>query len=128
MGFDGRSVVEWVDGASRMYVMPFERAPTAGPSVGRALCAPRATSTMWQLSYALDEASARALSARGGGALLAAACARCEGWAAPAVHALLRSTAPDEVTGYPLYDRSARPAEGPAPPATEGRAEGAAAG
>ena len=61
-------------------------------------------STMWQLSFPIAEADARALGAGGGAALLADARARCAGWTAP-LEALFAATDPADVTGYPAYDR-----------------------
>ena len=55
--FDASTVVEWVDGASRLYAMPFERDDTA-PEGANAQ-----TATMWQLSFRSDETTARQVSA-----------------------------------------------------------------
>ena len=98
--FDAHTVVEWVDGANRMYAMPFERAGVAsGESVDTT------SATMWQFSFPLAEEAAREISSRGGGALLAEARQRCSEWCSPAVHALLAATRAHDVTGYPIYDR-----------------------
>ena len=98
--FDAHTVVEWVDGANRMYAMPFERAGVAsGESVDTT------SATMWQFSFPMAEEAARELSSRGGGALLAEARQRCSAWCSPAVHALLAATRAHDVTGYPIYDR-----------------------
>ena len=99
--FDAHTVVEWVDGANRMYAMPFERA---------------------------GEEAARELSSRGGGALLAEARQRCSEWCSPAVHALLAATRAHDVTGYPIYDRltpyesatGAAPSRAPVPAPPDG--------
>ena len=82
------TVAEWVDGSSRLYAMPFERG-----------------STMWQLSFPLEEARGRALAMQGREALLAAAKERCSGWPTP-VQTLLGRTNAGVVTGYPCYDRN----------------------
>eukprot|EP01050_Picozoa_sp_SAG11_P002435 SAG11_NODE_123_length_15805_cov_15.133261_16_plen_205_part_00 len=58
---------------------------------------------MWQLTFRLPEAEARALSAAGAEALRAEALRRCGGWHEP-VPTLLRRTAPALITGYPVYD------------------------
>jgi 2-polyprenyl-6-methoxyphenol hydroxylase-like FAD-dependent oxidoreductase len=64
--------------------------------------------TMWQLSFPIEEAGARALAAGGPPALLAEALRRCGDWHAP-IPALLRATAHTAVTGYPAYDRDLPP-------------------
>ena len=114
--FDAHTVVEWVDGANRMYAMPFERAGVASDeSVDTTsdmtsdttsdTTSDMASATMWQFSFPMAEEEARELSSRGGGALLAEARQRCSAWCSPAVHALLAATRANDVTGYPIYDR-----------------------
>ena len=90
-------VVQMLDGTTRVYTMPFN-----------------SSETMWQLSFPIDEAAARALHDAGPAALLARACAAVTGWHAP-IPALLSATALDAVTGYPAYDRDAL-----SPPALRG--------
>lgn len=80
-------VVEWVDGVSRLYSMPFEQGVT-----------------MWQLSFPCKADDARALGRSGKVELLAEAQRRVKGWPASAVQ-LIRMTGADVVTGYPCYDR-----------------------
>jgi 2-polyprenyl-6-methoxyphenol hydroxylase-like FAD-dependent oxidoreductase len=82
-------VVQTLDGATgaRLYAMPF--------SSGVA---------MWQLSMPMGEEEAVALGGAGQVALLAAAVRAVAGWHAP-LPALIGATAPDCVTGYPVYDR-----------------------
>ena len=81
-------VFETVDGAARVYAMPFTR-----------------TSTMWQLSFPCCEAEAKRLSGDPE-ALKAALVKRCEGWHDP-VPAMLRATRLEDMSGYPVYDRDA---------------------
>lgn len=78
-----------MDGRSRIYAMPFV------PGV-----------MMWQLSFPIDHAKGRELSAAGGGAMLKDAQERCRGWHDP-IEKLLANTDPSDVTGYPTYDRCA---------------------
>ena len=102
--FDAHTVVEWVDGANRMYAMPFERAGVASDA-SVDTTSDMTSATMWQFSFPMAEEAARELSSRGGGALLAEARQRCSAWCSPAVHALLAATRAHDVTGYPIYDR-----------------------
>ena len=84
-----------VDGAARLFTMPFADAPAPGapPTV------------MWQLSFAVpSRAEAVALAARPPAALLEHARAACGGWHAP-VPALLAATAAATVWGTALFDR-----------------------
>ena len=89
------TVTETVDSAhrARLYTMPFS-----------------STHHMWQLSVPLPLAEADALRAAGPVALLREALRICDGWHEP-LPALLRATASDDVTGYPVYDRTPLPAE-----------------
>ena len=92
---DSNCVLELSDGrGTRLYAMPMEGAQYEN---GR--------STMWQLSWRVDdEARARELGAKGPTDLHAAAASRCAGWAAPAAE-LIAATRAEDVTGYPVYDR-----------------------
>ena len=58
---------------------------------------------MWQLSFKLAEAEAVAMR-RDGASLKAEALRRCGGWHEP-IPQLLRDTRPEDITGYPAYDR-----------------------
>jgi salicylate hydroxylase len=82
-------VVQTLDGASRVYTMPF----TAEPPV-----------VMWQASFPAPQERAEALARGGKGALKAAAVAMCAGWLPP-VAALVAATPEGAVTGYPAFDR-----------------------
>jgi len=83
-------VFQTLDGETRIYTMPF----TAHDGV---------TVTMWQLSFRMEEAEAVAM-ARDGASLKAEALRRCGGWHEP-IPQLLRDTRPEDITGYPTYDR-----------------------
>jgi len=85
--FADDKVVEWVDGVSRLYTMPFEQG-----------------FTMWQLSFPSGVDAGLALARGGKTKLLIEARRRVEGWPAPAVH-LLQATQAGDVTGYPCFDR-----------------------
>ena len=61
------------------------------------------TSTMWQLSFPMAEADARAL-AKEPAALAKEIRRRCAGWHEP-VPSLLRATPESAFSGYPVYDR-----------------------
>jgi hypothetical protein len=88
---DGRTVFQTSNGATRIFAMPFS-----------------AEAYMWQLSFPLDEASEGvALTASGGAGLKAEALRRCGGWH-DEVTELLGATPEAEVTGYPVFDRTAR--------------------
>lgn len=64
--------------------------------------------TMWQLSWPMAEADARALGKAGGAALRAASLERVRGWHRP-VEAMLRATAAEQIVGYAVYDRHEPP-------------------
>lgn len=83
-------VFQTVDGAgTRIYAMPFTEEPPV---------------VMWQLSFVvLDEAEACRLP-RDGPSLKAEALRRVGHWHDP-LGQLLRDTNPDDITGYPAYDR-----------------------
>ena len=85
---DGATVFQTADGTTRLYSMPYS-----------------STQYMWQLSFPLDESSARDLSRRGPLALLDEARKRCGQWHAP-IPQLLSATPPTLVSGYPVYDRA----------------------
>jgi salicylate hydroxylase len=59
---------------------------------------------MWQLSFPMDEAEAKALSGKQS-LLKAEALRRCGGWHAPILD-LLAATNEAVITGYPVYDRA----------------------
>ena len=108
-------VFQVVDGETRMYAMPFTASPdgdgclrgvdddAAGADTSDA---PAPGAMMWQLSFPVSEAEAKAMA--GGeeaqSALLAEAVRRCGDWPSP-VPELLAATTPGNLAGYPAYDR-----------------------
>lgn len=58
---------------------------------------------MWQLSFPLEEAEAKKLSAQGAKAMKDEACRRLQ-WHDP-IPQVLAATGESEITGYPVYDR-----------------------
>src|SRR5580704_15088885 len=60
-------------------------------------------SIMWQFSFPMPEAEAKALSARGAQALKEEACRRAQ-WHTP-IPQILSATLPAHISGYPVYDR-----------------------
>lgn len=101
LGLGVDKIWQTVDGETRMYAMPFG---TGGE-------------TMWQLSYRCPAAEAAALARAGKVALLAEAVRRVGRWHPPWPE-LLGATAPDDVTGYPAYDRCPVPSFAELPPWT----------
>lgn len=81
-----RRIFETVDGATRIYAMPFTT-----------------SSTMWQLSFPYAEDAALTL-VKDPAALKAEILRRCGAWHEP-VPDLLRATPLDCMSGYPVYDR-----------------------
>ena len=105
-------VFQVVDGETRVYAMPF----TASPDGDGCLASdskddtsrsdastPPPGAMMWQLSFPVEESSAKAL-ARDPAGLLAEAKRRCGSWPAP-VPELLAATTIANLAGYPAYDR-----------------------
>ncbi len=83
---DSATVFQTVNGHERIYMMPYD-----------------ADSVMWQLSFPMSEEDAKALSSEGAEALREEACRRTR-WHDP-VPAIMVATHPDDITGYPVYDR-----------------------
>lgn len=83
---DSATVFQTANGNERIYVMPYD-----------------ADSVMWQLSFPIDETEAKKLSASGVEALKEEACNRTK-WHDP-IPQILLATPPDQITGYPVYDR-----------------------
>ena len=81
-----RRIFETVDGATRLYAMPFTT-----------------TSTMWQLSFPCSEETARQYT-KDATTLKEEIVRRCAQWHDP-VPDLLRNTPLDCMSGYPVYDR-----------------------
>jgi len=84
---DSKTVFQTANGHERIYMMPY--APG---------------SVMWQLSFPMSEAEAKALSAQGAQALKDEACRRTQ-WHAP-IPQILAATQTAQVSGYPVYDRA----------------------
>jgi len=83
---DSATVFQTVNGHERIYVMSYSL-----------------NSIMWQLSFPMLEEEAKALSARGALALKEEACRRAE-WHTP-IPQMLSATLPEQISGYPVYDR-----------------------
>ncbi|GHA26370.1 FAD-dependent oxidoreductase [Oceanisphaera arctica] len=83
---DSATVFQTANGNERIYIMPYD-----------------ADSVMWQLSFPMPEAEAKALSAQGAHALKAEACRRTQ-WHSP-IPQILAATQEAQVSGYPVYDR-----------------------
>ena len=122
-------IFQTLDGDTRLYAMPFTAPPSsssmdAEDGSAAAAAADRAAAaaalvrdesalqsseqqqpgvTMWQLSFRLPEDEAVAMP-RDGAWLKAEALRRCAGWHAP-IPQLLNDTQPEDITGYPAYDR-----------------------
>ena len=93
-----QQVFQTLDGqGTRLYAMPFSEARDGDDGDGA--CAV----TMWQLSFLMSEEAAQQMP-RDGLSLLAEARRRVAGWHEPIEH-LIGATAPEDVTGYPAYDR-----------------------
>lgn len=83
---DSTTVFQTVNGYERIYIMPYSL-----------------DSVMWQFSFPMLEAEAKALSARGAQALKEEACRRAQ-WHKP-IPQILSATLPAQISGYPVYDR-----------------------
>jgi 2-polyprenyl-6-methoxyphenol hydroxylase-like FAD-dependent oxidoreductase len=84
---DGATVFQTANGNERIYMMPYD-----------------SESVMWQLSFPMSEAEAKALSEQGAQALKDEACRRTQ-WHKP-IPQILAATQPSLVSGYPVYDRA----------------------
>jgi len=89
---DSATVFQTANGNERIYIMPYD-----------------ADSVMWQLSFPIDEAEAKILNRNGVESLKEEACKRTK-WHAP-IPQILSATQPDQITGYPVYDREQLSAE-----------------
>lgn len=89
---DSATVFQTANGNERIYVMPYD-----------------ANSVMWQLSFPIEETEAKILNKNGVQALKEEACKRTK-WHAP-IPQILSATPPDQITGYPVYDRQQLSAE-----------------
>lgn len=83
---DSATVFQTANGNERIYIMPYA-----------------SDSVMWQLSFPMLEADAKALSAKGPTALKEEACRRTQ-WHTP-IPQILAATQANQVSGYPVYDR-----------------------
>jgi salicylate hydroxylase len=83
---DSATVFQTVNGHERIYVMPYSSG-----------------SVMWQFSFPMPEEEAKALSAQGAHALKEEACRRAQ-WHKP-IPQILSETLPEQISGYPVYDR-----------------------
>lgn len=83
---DLSTVFQTVNGHERIYMMPYA-----------------SNSIMWQMSFPMSEEEAKALSAKGALALKEEACRRAQ-WHMP-IPQILSATLPEQVSGYPVYDR-----------------------
>lgn len=84
---DNATVFQTVNGKERMYMMPYTN-----------------DTVMWQFSFPISEAEAKALSANGAQALKEEACKRTQ-WHEP-IPQIMEATQADQITGYPVYDRA----------------------
>ena len=89
---DSATVFQTGNGNERIYIMPYT-----------------SDSVMWQLSFPMEEAEAKALSAKGCEALKEEAILRTQ-WHAP-IPQILKATKASQVSGYPVYDREVLTAE-----------------
>jgi salicylate hydroxylase len=89
---DSSTVFQTVNGHERIYVMPYS-----------------SHSIMWQLSFPMLEEDAKALSSQGPLALKDKAC-RVAQWHEP-IPQMLAATLPEQISGYPIYDRELLKAE-----------------
>jgi 2-polyprenyl-6-methoxyphenol hydroxylase-like FAD-dependent oxidoreductase len=84
---DSATVFQTANGHERIYIMPFTE-----------------DSVMWQLSFPMEEAEAKKLSAQGAQALKEEASRRTQ-WHSP-IPQIVDATAAAQVSGYPVYDRT----------------------
>jgi len=83
---DSATVFQTVNGHERIYVMPYS-----------------VDSVMWQFSFPMPEEEAKALCAERAQALKEEACRRAH-WHKP-IPQILSATLPEQISGYPVYDR-----------------------
>ena len=84
---DGATVFQTANGHERIYIMPFT-----------------ADSIMWQLSFPMEEDTAKAISTEGKQALKQEAIRRTP-WHSP-IPEILNATPEANISGYPVYDRA----------------------
>lgn len=83
---DSATVFQTANGNERIYMMPYS-----------------SDAIMWQLSFPMEEAAAKSLSAQGTKALKEEACRRTQ-WHDP-IPQILKATLETQISGYPVYDR-----------------------
>ena len=84
---DGETVFQTADGSTRIYMMPYSK-----------------KEYMWQLSFPMEEDTAKSLSRRGPQALKDESLKMCDSWHDP-IMPILQATPTSLVSGYPVYDR-----------------------
>jgi 2-polyprenyl-6-methoxyphenol hydroxylase-like FAD-dependent oxidoreductase len=84
---DSATVFQTANGHERIYIMPFT-----------------SHAVMWQLSFPLDEDAAKEISLKGFAALKTEAIRRTP-WHSP-IPEILAATSQQNISGYPVYDRS----------------------
>ena len=84
---DSATVFQTANGHERIYIMPFT-----------------SDSVMWQLSFPLDEDAAKEINLKGSAALKTEAIRRTP-WHSP-IPEILAATSQQNISGYPVYDRS----------------------
>ena len=82
-----RVQVQWLDGETRVFCMPFDR-----------------HRTMWQLSFPVESESEASKISASSKSLRDKAITLCDNWPAP-LSRLLHSTSVENVSGHPVYDR-----------------------
>ena len=110
---DDETVFQTADGTTRLYAMPFspnsinEFLPPSNNStttINNSISNDATTTTMWQLSFPMEEEEAIRLS-QTRESLHNEALKRCQSWHEP-IPTILKSTPTDLVSGYPVYDRN----------------------
>lgn len=90
INFNGSEVkyrkVQWVDGTTRVFSMPFDR-----------------NNIMWQLSFPIGDEQAALIASETPASLHAAALQMCDGWDTPLID-LIRNTDLCMISGHPVYD------------------------
>ena len=109
---DDETVFQTADGTTRLYAMPFSPnsineflpSPSNNSTTINKSVSNDTTTTMWQLSFPMDEKEAICLS-QTRETLHNEALKRCQSWHEP-IPTILKSTPTDLVSGYPVYDRN----------------------
>jgi 2-polyprenyl-6-methoxyphenol hydroxylase-like FAD-dependent oxidoreductase len=105
-----RRVTQTLDGETRIFTMPFtsefDQPEDEEEWFVSSKFPSRTNVLMWQLSFTCPEHVANELGRKGGAALKEEALKRCGTWHQP-IPQLLLDTDPEDITGYPTYDRDA---------------------